>query len=707
MATPKVPLTITYRHAGTQPPIFIAGEFSEPPWDPQEMEYTTDEDGEHTFKKQVFAPANTKVQYKFRVGLGDWWVLNEKAPTAMDAAGFLNNVAEVPAVAEPLNPAAVAEKAKKIAAIGSNGTQNQNQKNDESRSSKEPEEQPQKEPTLADAAKELRHRVDLHSESGAGTPDFVKTTTEVADSAALLDNEDDKEDKGPPVANAAKEFMKRADPHAGSGRGTPDFVRTAAEVADSAALLDPEDAEPDVSDGEAGRTGLRRLSQTPIQDVAATAAEVADTAEGLDTESIPRLEVAPADYDAMDPYGFDDPSVPDNKAPLFAHECVGMELYEGDDPIDPLDEEQHSPEYEEDRRPSTVYDADEDIDLNDPTLEKFPSNREEIIDTVRKLEGGLNEDRSDVDGLIPLSPVVGPSGPQNHDLVGDFLVSSPAVASPIMPRGSGSGSRLLGLPRASLGSVSSDRSSALSLGSISEAEEAGNEDEAVAPPILSTPKPRQHPLAKEDPKSPTSDDDEGIVMKTGTDKTDKSREVSSNEDTPVRTPGDRTPKTTELQTKVDDHDLPPAKPELRLDLLPAADTSTTQAPDPASGSTTKQEPEPASAQPANGESSSPCFFDQPESSTHETENHTQEEEETTTTSPPTTSSNPKSSQADTGNQLRRRHPPPDRVATPSSINEAGMQAAKSGNWFRSFFKMIFVDWIGGFISRLCGGRRET
>jgi hypothetical protein len=100
MATPKVSHTITYRHAGTQPPIFIAGEFSDPPWEPQEMDYTTDEDGEHTFKKEVFADAGSEVQYKFRVGSGDWWVLDEDAPTATDAGGFLNNVTEVPSVAE-------------------------------------------------------------------------------------------------------------------------------------------------------------------------------------------------------------------------------------------------------------------------------------------------------------------------------------------------------------------------------------------------------------------------------------------------------------------------------------------------------------------------------------------------------------------------------------------------------------------------------
>jgi 1,4-alpha-glucan branching enzyme len=99
MAATRVPLTITYRLAGTQPPIFVAGEFSEPPWDPQEMEYTSDKDGEHTFTKRVLAKAGSKVQYKFRVGTGDWWVLDESAPTARDIGGFLNNVADVPAAA--------------------------------------------------------------------------------------------------------------------------------------------------------------------------------------------------------------------------------------------------------------------------------------------------------------------------------------------------------------------------------------------------------------------------------------------------------------------------------------------------------------------------------------------------------------------------------------------------------------------------------
>jgi hypothetical protein len=63
-----------------------------------------------------------------------------------------------------------------------------------------------------------------------------------------------------------------------SEAGTPVYAKTAAEVADSAAMLDREPSPAPVSDEEAGRTGERRLSNTPIPQVALIAAEVADVA---------------------------------------------------------------------------------------------------------------------------------------------------------------------------------------------------------------------------------------------------------------------------------------------------------------------------------------------------------------------------------------------------------------------------------------------
>lgn len=61
-------------------------------------------------------------------------------------------------------------------------------------------------------------------------------------------------------------------------------ARTAAEVADSAARLDVEQPTPPITDEMAGRIGFRRLSQTPVEDVAAVASEVSDSAALLDIE---------------------------------------------------------------------------------------------------------------------------------------------------------------------------------------------------------------------------------------------------------------------------------------------------------------------------------------------------------------------------------------------------------------------------------------
>jgi hypothetical protein len=83
MAPKLVSVTVKYSKPGTQPPLFLAGSFSDPAWHPQEMQYTTNEAGEHDFYKEVQAEEGNVYQYKFRVGEGDWWMLNEDSPTGM------------------------------------------------------------------------------------------------------------------------------------------------------------------------------------------------------------------------------------------------------------------------------------------------------------------------------------------------------------------------------------------------------------------------------------------------------------------------------------------------------------------------------------------------------------------------------------------------------------------------------------------------
>lgn len=83
MADSKVSVTITRKANGVQPPLFVAGTFSNPQWVPQPMDYVTDDDGEPAFSRTFEVEPDSKIQYKFRVGEGDWWVLNDDAPTGM------------------------------------------------------------------------------------------------------------------------------------------------------------------------------------------------------------------------------------------------------------------------------------------------------------------------------------------------------------------------------------------------------------------------------------------------------------------------------------------------------------------------------------------------------------------------------------------------------------------------------------------------
>ena len=81
MAPKSVSVTVRYSKPGTQPPIYLAGSFSDPAWEPQEMQYTTTEGNEHEFQKELQVEEGQVYQYKFRIGNGDWWMLNEESAT--------------------------------------------------------------------------------------------------------------------------------------------------------------------------------------------------------------------------------------------------------------------------------------------------------------------------------------------------------------------------------------------------------------------------------------------------------------------------------------------------------------------------------------------------------------------------------------------------------------------------------------------------
>lgn len=96
------------------------------------------------------------------------------------------------------------------------------------------------------------------------------------------------------------------------------------------------------------------------------------------------------------------------RAPRFSYECLTAADCEV---VDTAEHEEVDPlEHVRSR-----YEEAVEIDLNDPSIEMFPTDRVGIINTLRRLSERMPEDVTDVDDLIPPSPVVGPNNhPERH-----------------------------------------------------------------------------------------------------------------------------------------------------------------------------------------------------------------------------------------------------------------------------------------------------
>ncbi|KAI1265094.1 hypothetical protein F5Y18DRAFT_57405 [Xylariaceae sp. FL1019] len=96
MASDQVPVTFMFHKRDMRPPLFVAGSFSDPPWQPHEMNHSMDQHGDSMFTYTVLVDGDTDVQYKFRIGRGDWWALDPDAETVTDDQGNTNNILHVP-----------------------------------------------------------------------------------------------------------------------------------------------------------------------------------------------------------------------------------------------------------------------------------------------------------------------------------------------------------------------------------------------------------------------------------------------------------------------------------------------------------------------------------------------------------------------------------------------------------------------------------
>lgn len=415
-------------------------------------------------------------------------------------------------------------------------------------------------------------------------------------------------------------------------------------------------------------------------------------------------------------------------------ECAG--LYEDDEiPGVPEDDQQA-----EIVNGNTHVQAKEDFE--DPTLERFPSSKTEILAAVRKVETGLNANQTLNEG-VPPSPVFRSRTRSTGDDQGEQ--HSPEL-SPV----SSKGSQHLPLPPAQPQESLSERSlSAVSLGSIAEddeadaataeeiapiVEQAETADEAikvakdaegdvaldpaksVSRPVVTVPSPSVK--TNNDLISPVSDEDEAVVMKDGKGKDKSVENGHSGYLTPERA---TTPKPEEPgspsepapNTAVPVEDAGPVEEAAPVenaapveDAAPVTEPEPATAPVPPSPKIVVSEAEDIPPQEVLDEA--PSSNENGHKDIQAPTSSAGQDEAGSRSAPAATSSAIEDSQS---SSLKKRSAPQsdsrDRSGTPAPIPDNDWDAAKNGNWFSAFFRLIFVDWVGGFVSRLCGSRRKT
>ncbi|KAJ8105324.1 hypothetical protein ONZ43_g7473 [Nemania bipapillata] len=258
--------------------------------------------------------------------------------------------------------------------------------------------------------------------------------------------------------------------------------------------LDTARADINLSKGVAEKEGLRRLSFTPIEEVANTAAEVADTASHLDhcDDEDEDLEADSGDM-----------------LPMFSHECFAST------PHSHSSGHQTSAPHHEDPDPSSEGIGLSNTDYDDPRLEAFPSDRDSIIATMRRLSTAIDVDPTMVD-IVPLSAMT--------------TSKSPTAGGPSPTKSS------FGVDNMSVGNKktgdtgrkhANTAASAHSLQSIAEGEEATEENENEPRDEVEdtyTPTECIGPLDTRNlslVSTASSNEDEGISMGTGAQKRDK------------------------------------------------------------------------------------------------------------------------------------------------------------------------------------------
>ena len=329
------------------------------------------------------------------------------------------------------------------------------------------------------------------------------------------------------------------------------------------------------------------------------------------------------------------------------------------------------------------YDLD-DADLNDPTLEAFPSGRDDILNTVRRIETGLGEDQSAFE-CAALSPVVGLQRRGSNDILGDYFVVSPTATSPVVTRSQ----ERLRVPRSPQGSVSS-----MSLQSIRET------DESDALPERDSLRAFQLNAANLPPmtwKIPDSDEDEGVVLSLGDKGKNKGFADAKSPDLVIIPRAAAASSSSAAQPAPETH--AGFLPEFSNQTAPLATLVTDVH---KSGGQNERPATPKTILQGSNRSSSPRIVFQPAEEGREAPSQISRTNAEDVPSEPITTDTPGAS---ANAQLRKRTIAGSRPGTPASIRSTHLAVDRQG-WFKAFFR-VFFDWISSFARKLCGGGSDS
>lgn len=351
------------------------------------------------------------------------------------------------------------------------------------------------------------------------------------------------------------------------------------------------------------------------------------------------------DDDLPDTPGSGASTPPEDKVPLFAHECI--------QPPPGGFETRPPARYEPVKSKLSIQ--ENAIDFDDPSLEEFPTERNAILEHIRSCEARLPEDETNVEG-IPPSPVV---GAKNHFERMELPSPSPAL-------------------------LTTDHSP--SLNSIPEDGEEGYREDLLA----ALPEGTNLNLSNGEPhmSQGNSDEEEMPVQ--------EARKPSVDVQEVVQTPPSQHPESTETPPIIDNPTMDGSyiEPEpAKLPVTPFVHDNSRQLGEQeprAKEIVTPEEGPNITVQPATPGSSL----------------------KTTATDPfdkPINTAKSSAIEEQNGrSQLASRKPAapsPERPLTPTSMRSAGKDA-NSRNFLKAFWRVVFVEWIGGFIMRLCGGDRK-